>query len=438
MHYKEAIQYLNSFVDYEKIGYKEAGIFSVDRMRKLAHLFDNPEKSFQAIHITGTKGKGSVASFVFNILKDARFRVGLYTSPHLVTPRERIRFNDEMISEDDLVSSASEIKDSIGKHKLGFSPTYFEIYTLLAFNYFRKKKIDFGVIEVGLGGRLDATNIVKSASSVITPISYDHTEILGNTLEKIAEEKTDIIKKDSIVISAPQSAAVLDVIKKKCKAQGVELVLVGKDIRTEDVYHDSGKEIFNIETALARYENCESRLLGAHQVMNAASAVGAAEALIKKGVKISKENIKNGIKTTGIPARCEVVSVKPYIVLDGAQNKKSAEALKETIKRNFKYKRLILILGVSRGKDIKGICEELAPLANEIVLTKAKTQRAECPRDIGNFIKGKNIFFTDSVREAIKKAEAQASVNDMILVTGSFFVIGEAKEIGFAKEKLTV
>jgi len=195
MKHKEAVRYLESFIDYEKIGYAEKGVFSLERMKCLAGLFGNPQDSFRAIHIAGTKGKGSVASFASGILREAGFRAGLYTSPHLLDPRERIKINGKMISEADLASSAGEIKEKLKEKKPDFSPTFFEIYTILAFNYFKAKKIDFGVIEAGLGGRLDATNIVNSFISAITPVSYDHTHVLGVTLGKIASEKSGIIKK---------------------------------------------------------------------------------------------------------------------------------------------------------------------------------------------------------------------------------------------------
>ncbi|MBL7157454.1 MAG: bifunctional folylpolyglutamate synthase/dihydrofolate synthase [Candidatus Omnitrophica bacterium] len=429
MNYKEALEYLNSFINYEKIGYKDRRPFKLERMFRLAEVFDNPQDTFSSVHISGTKGKGSIASFTASILTEADFNVGLYTSPHLISPRERIRLNNEAINEDDFAFYTSKIKRELKNQNLGFSPTFFEIYTILAFNYFKAKKIDYGVVEVGLGGRLDATNIVCPTVSVISPISYDHTEILGEKLEKITREKSGIIKEGRVVVSAPQKRSVLEVIRGKCTALNAKLTLIGKDINFNEIYHDDEKEIFDIRGALKNYKQCTSYLLGRHQVLNATCSVAIAENLIKKGAKISGKNIKIGIEKTRNPGRCEVTAKNPYVILDGAQNRASAATLKETIRRNFKYKRLILILGISKEKDIKGVCEELSGLADTIILTKAKIERGEEPRLIKKFIKREKIILTKSVKEALDKASTLVGAKDIILVAGSFFVVGEAKTV---------
>ncbi len=444
MDQKEALQYLDSFVNYEKIGYREQGLFELGRMRRLAGLFGDPQDSFPVIHIAGTKGKGSIAAFTSSMLKSANFKTGLYTSPHLIDFRERVKFNDEMIPEADFAFHANMIKDKLEVENLGFSPTFFEIFTILAFNYFKAKKIDIGVIEAGLGGRLDATNIVNPAVSVISPISYDHTEVLGESLEKIAAEKSDIIKKGCVCISAPQDEKVLEIIREKCDSLGVKLIQAGRDIGVGEISYTDDKEVFDIRGTFGEYKACESRLIGRHQLMNAASAVAAIESLSADAAdwgrltsadpnqlrRLTKgrltRNIKKGLEKTRNPARCEVIARNPYIIFDGAQNRASANALKETIKRNFNHKRLILILGISKEKDIKGVCEELAPLADHVILTKAMIERAEEPRSIARFVAGKNVILTNSVSEAMEKARSLAGEGDMILIAGSFYVAGEA------------
>jgi len=426
MRYREAVRYLNSLADYEKTGHKASLSFDLERMRRLAELFDKPQESFRSIHIAGTKGKGSVAAFISAVLMEEGFRAGLYTSPHLVTPRERIKVNNEMISEAALAFHAGGIKKKLAKKNVGFTPTYFEIYTLLAFNYFRARKIDFGVIETGLGGRLDATNIVRPLVSVITPVSRDHTRVLGEDVKSIAVEKSAIIKKKSTAVSAPQDEKVIDIIRKRCRRLGARLILAGEDIKFSEISHDTRREVFDIAGENGNYGPLLIRLLGRHQIANAACAIGAIEAL---GKKISVPAIKKGLAKARNPARCEVMARKPYIVLDGAQNRASAAALKETIKRNFSYRRLILVLGISKEKDIKGVCDELFSAADHVILTRAITKRAESPRVIARFAGKKNVTLTNSVNEAMKKARSLAGEPDMILAAGSFYVAGEIKKM---------
>lgn len=430
MNYEKALLYLDSFINYEKIGHEKKNMFKLERMRHIADIFGNPQDSFKSVHVAGTKGKGSTAAFISRILTEAGVRVGLYTSPHLQSPREKISVNSIMISRSDFARQISEIKKMFERRKLAFLPTFFEIFTIAAFNYFRNKKIDYGVIETGLGGRLDATNIVAPRVSVISPISRDHTEILGGSLRKIAAEKIAIIKKGTFAVSAPQENRVSDMIRKKCKSLGVPLAVAGKDIKITEVAHDSGKEVFDLRTEYGCYRNCRIRLLGRHQMVNAACAVGSAEMLKKEEARISKKDIRKGLEKTKNPGRCEPISRNPYVVLDGAQNRASARAIRETIRRNFNYEHLFLILGVSKKKDIKGIVDELVPVADIIILTKANLKRAEKPSLIRKSIKGKCVIMTNSVREALSKAKSLAETNDLILITGSFFVIGEAKEIG--------
>lgn len=426
MTYSQAITYLNSFINYEKIvswPYNES--LKLERFRDFLSRIGNPQSYLKCIHVAGTKGKGSTCAFIAYILREAGFKAGLYTSPHLSDFRERIRIlrpNPErravshdfegMISRKDLADLATRLKPAIQeynrKSKYG-ALSFFEVYTALGFIYFKEKNVDFAVLETGLGGRLDATNTADSLVAVITPVSYEHTQKLGSTLRRIATEKAGIIKeRQRFVVSAPQRSAAMKVIRQKCRKTGAKL------------YEASG----------ARH-GLRMSLLGGHQLINAQTAIRAVKALRNYDVKINSGIIKKGIQNTLWPGRCEVVSKRPFIVLDGAQNSASAEALKKTIKENFSgaggYNRLILIFGISKDKDIKGVASVLNELADSIILTKADNPRAALPGEIKRYLKGKEIYSTENVKDALKLAKLKAGVKDLILVTGSLFVVGEAR-----------
>jgi dihydrofolate synthase/folylpolyglutamate synthase len=338
-----------------------------------------------------------------------------------------------MISRRSLAALISKLRPVIDKYNKNsrYGPmSFFEVYTALAFAYFKEQGTDFVVLETGLGGRLDATNAVNALVSVITPISYEHTQKLGNTLREIAREKAGIIKErqrtgkfewvskdrkiqagvkgpensngcQAIVISAPQEKEAAAVIRGRCKETGAAL----QEIK------------FPLKWA-------KLPLLGKHQRINAAVAVSAVNAL-KLG--ISQKIIRRGLLNTQWPGRCEIVARNPLVVLDGAQNVASAKALRETIINNFKYKKLILVLGISRDKDIKGICGELYGLADQVILTCANNPRAEEPKTLAGHFKGKECFLTGSVREARQKAMRLAAKDDLVLGTGSLFVVGELR-----------
>ena len=433
MTYKEALQYLSRFIDLEKKDTYDYNLsFKLDRMRKLCSLLGDPENAIKSIHVAGTKGKGSTAAIIQSILTASGFKTGLYTSPHLVSFRERIRINDEMISEADVCRTLDIVKDAV--EKLGDDkPTFFEIYTALAFLYFKEKDVDFAVYETGLGGRLDATNVIEPLVSVITPISLDHTHILGNSLDKIALEKAGIIKEDSICVSAPQKDRALDVIEDVCKEKDAQLILVGRDIMYKETSASDEETVFDLTGLFAKVTNLHLKLLGSHQVVNAATAIGAVEALRLSGVSVQEDAIKRGVQSVRWPGRLEVVRKRsPRIILDGAQNKASADELSRSVRRLFKYKRLILVLGISKDKDIKGILRELVPIADSIILTKSKmADRAMDPESIKGLItpKTKDVSITQGIKDALDKAMSQTRPADLILVTGSLYVVGEAREI---------
>jgi len=435
MTYAEALRYLESFVDYEKISsYKYHDAIKLSRMEALLDALGNPQRNFKSIHIAGTKGKGSVCAFVYSILKESGRKVGLYTSPHLIDFKERIRISfpkDRMIDEAEIVALVVRIKSFLDKFmkasKFG-APSFFEVYTALAFLFFSIKKVEIAVVEVGLGGRLDATNVVDPLVAGITPISFDHTDKLGSTLEAIAKEKCGIIKNNCIIVSSEQNANVTDWIRKTAVDKNAKLYEVGKDIFYESLASSPEGQTFNVRGIFGDYTLLTTSLLGRHQVANAATAIGVVEALRSKNILICSHDITNGIRKVDWPGRLQVVGRGPWIVLDGAQNEASARALKEAVTALFSYKDLLLVLGVSADKDVEGIGRNLFPIADKIFFTRSNTKRAAPPEALKKKFQDheKKIVLTFNVKEAVELARRQARPDDLILITGSLFVVGEA------------
>jgi len=439
--YLRAVKYLESFVNYEKLdqySYKKS--LGLQRIKDFLQFIGNPQEEFKVIHIAGSKGKGSTCAFTAYILRQAGFSVGLYTSPHLSDFRERIRILkpaqanprlpfEGVISKKYLIGLVDFLKPVIkGFEKLAIHNdklSFFEVYTALAFLYFKEKKVDFAVVETGMGGRLDATNVVKSLVCAITPISYEHTRYLGKTLSQIAGEKAGIIKQMSPVISSIQEKEAGRVIQNKAASSQAKLFTVGKDIK----YFTKGR-FFSIKGISGNYNNLRINLLGRHQLINAAISVGIVEALGLYGFKVSVDCIRKGLYNTLWPGRLEVLCRKPYIVLDGAQNAASATVLKSAVESIFKYRKLILVFGVSNDKDIKGIVSQLLPLAHEIILTRADNPRAATPEHLREYFSAgeRGIFITAGVKEAKTLALKIAGAGDLILVTGSLFVVGEFRD----------
>jgi dihydrofolate synthase/folylpolyglutamate synthase len=432
MDYQKALQYLDLFINYEtrkNFRYHEVRL---DRVRNILKLLNNPQNCAKAIHVAGTKGKGSTASFISSILRNAGYKVGLYTSPHLHDFRERIKVNDRLINKKDMVYLIRRLKMVIDEYinKTGDLPTFFEAYTALAFCYFRLKKVDFMVIEAGLGGRIDATNVIKPLVCVITPISHEHMSKLGRTLSKIAWEKAGIIKKGSSVVVASQPKVAEKVIRKKVRSEKAKLFMVGKNINYELLNFNGKHQHFRIAGLYNTYENLKSSLLGRHQVINAACSIAAIESLRAYRINISSQAIRKGIRKTKWPGRLEVVSQQPTIVLDGAQNRASAKVLKKAIEDIFDYEKLILVLGMSRDKDIKGVSSKLGKISNRIILTQALHPRAASLKRLKKYTSNqKPVHLRKDLKEAIKLAKKKAGKKDLVLITGSLFVVAEARAL---------
>lgn len=447
MTFLEAIQYLNSFINHEdNLKNIQKAPLCLERVRFLLELLGRPDRKVKFIHVAGTKGKGSTCAFAASILKCAGLKVGLYTSPHIKNFRERIRILDNenarlsddiftgCISEDNICSILELMKPKIdevqAKSEYG-SLTYFEILTVLAIYYFFKNGVDCAVLETGLGGRLDATNVVDSLVCAITSIGLEHTRQLGETIDAIAGEKAAIIKTETQqVVVAPQDEKALVVIQKRCYEKGVKAYYLGKDIFFELIEQNEKRQVFKVDGLKETYD-LQTSLLGFHQIINAAVAVGLVEAVACFGINIEKEDIENGIALAFWPGRFEILGKKPRIVLDCAHTVQSAQNISKTISDVFKGRKVRLILGLSDDKDKRVICDNFSLIADEIILTKSRHARA-CDinvHEIQDSFKGKNIFETRTVSQAIEIAIQRSKPDDIILVTGSIFLVAEAREI---------
>ncbi len=431
MSYSRAIEYLYGL---QKHGMK----FGLDNIRKLMSAFDNPQDSFRSVHIAGTNGKGSTSAMIASILKTAGLKTGLFSSPHLVSFTERIRVDGGEIAESDVISLAEEVRTMAEKAE-NFSPTFFEVVTTMAFLHFRKLGVEWAVIETGLGGRLDATNVIIPEVSVITRIGLDHCEFLGRTLGEIASEKTGIIKTGVPVISAPQEAEAIVIIEEAARERGAPLFEYGKSFMAEAISEYLDGISFNYRGE-RRYEDLSVFLAGRYQADNASMAIKAAEILMAK-YSWMKCDVVKGLSTVRWPGRLEIINDDPPVLIDGAHNPQAALALSEFLKLVAlkRYKRIILVAGVMGDKDVAGILDPLMPLAAKILFTAPAYGRSALPERLAAHAaaKGYESIIVPHVSDAVKKAEGICLPGDLIVITGSFYTIGEAKECFGSKGVLT-
>lgn len=451
MSYSETVGYLYNL---QKYGIK----FGLENIQRLMSSLGNPHRSFHSVHVAGTNGKGSTSAIVASVLKTAGYRVGLFTSPHLVSFTERIRVDGQEIKESGVIALADEIRAVVSSFN-DFSPTFFEVVTAMAMLYFQREKTDIAVLETGMGGRLDATNIIIPKVSIITDISYDHQEFLGNTLGEIAAEKAGIIKDNVPVVTAKQEHGAEEIIKTIAGKKSAPLFIYGKDfkgvLKSSDIsgitldYYDEKISLTDIFVPLA----------GEHQMINSSLAIKAAIIVLNNAVKQGDifatgtrgdaasgrpdigEIVRKGLALTSWPGRLEFIEDDPPILIDGAHNPAAAQALSCTIKKTFKdtFKKIIIILGIMGDKDIKGIMGPLLPVASDIIFTSPGYTRAASPESLSGVAGSSgfhNTHITHSVKDAIETARALSKNyrrlsgdSSLIIVTGSFYTIGEAKEV---------
>lgn len=439
--YRQSIEYIYSFSDYETTHKLHDSVsYDLRRVFELMALLDNPHLKAKSVHIAGTKGKGSVAAMVASALTASGYKTGLYTSPHLIDIRERFQIDGNMISEAEFADIISEIQPAV--NAVNRSANYgklttFEIMTALCFVFFTRHNVDFAVVEVGLGGRLDATNVIRPEVCVITPVNLDHTDVLGDTIDKIAAEKAGIIKAGVSVVSAPQADEAMHVIEKKCLELNSPLIKAGTDVIWENAGFNAEVSRLLIKGRLGEYQ-LSIPLLGCCQMENAATAVAALEVLIEKGFNISPLTISAGMSKLKWPGRFQVCGKQPVIIIDGAHNMISARELKKSLLYYYNdYFRQdaprssaekILVFGASADKDVTGMIGELVPLFSKIIVTRSAHPRSmeisiledECNK-LGIEVKS-----AQDVAKAIELAKKQALNNGFICITGSFFVAGEA------------
>ena len=438
MNYTEALDYVDSFINFEKIPkYSYASSFRLERMHAFLKALGNPHQSLNSIHIAGSKGKGSTCVIISSILKEAGYCVGLYTSPHLLDIRERIRiFGKGVIPEDRFIKLIEKIKpvaEEFRDHKTLGKLSFFEVLTACSFLYFKEENIDIAVLETGLGGRLDATNVSESIICGITNISMEHADKLGNSLREIAEEKAGIIKGLTTVFTASQEKEAINVIRKVCKEKKAALYEV---TNYNIIESNSTHQVFNLDGQDYSYKNLELSLLGSYQVENAALGIAISKFIDKLESKITEDAVRRGLKNIIWPGRLEIIQREPYVVLDGAHNAASMKAILSSINKIFDYKRLICIFGISSDKDIKGVSKELETSSDIVILTKSKNERAkEAIYLKENFSKVK-IEVTDNVASAIDLGLNMVDSEDLVLITGSFYVVGEA--ITFFRKKIAL
>lgn len=452
--YQEALDYLYSFVDYGALRtYKySSDTFDLSRMVRFLEALGHPHERYPVLHLAGTKGKGSVAAMCANALRASGYRTGFYTSPHLQDFCERMRVNNEFISQAAVAEIVSAMRPLVETLP---GLTTFELTTALAFQYFAREKVDVAVIEVGLGGRLDATNIITPLVSVITSLSYDHMNLLGDTLAEIAGEKAGIIKPGVPVVTAPQKPEALEVLERIAAERQAPLIQVGRDWLFQPVAHSLENQIFDVWSAQEEGQlnvlraqghpvnwhptRLEIPLLGRHQVENGAVAYAALMALREQGLPIAGDAIQEGFRSLYWPGRFEILSRRPFLVADGAHNRDSAQKLATALQDYFPGRRILLLFGASSDKDVPGMLAELLAPGNvaRVIMTQAIHPRAQDAEELADlarqtqtaspFGKAVRLEVVPAVAQALERALQWSTPEDVIIACGSLFVVAEVR-----------
>jgi len=436
--YQQALDFIYSFIDHERQpGPRSRVTYDLRRVDDLLSRVGDPHLAAATVHVAGSKGKGSVAAMCASALTASGYRTGLYTSPHLHDVNERMRIDGQLVTNDELVTLVDRLRpeiEAVNREAKYGRLTTFEILTALGFCHFASHAVDFQVIEVGLGGTLDATNVVRPEVAVITSISLEHTDVLGDTIAEIATEKAGIIKPGCPVVISPQEPEAAAVIEAVCHRQNAELIRVGGgdvsgDVTWHDPTHNSVRQTFRVTGRRAEYD-LSIPLLGRYQLDNATAAVAALEVLGARHPKITAETIKKGLAKVEWEGRLQVLNRRPLLVVDGAHNADSVRKLCRSLTEYFDYRRSALIIGLSTDKDLPAIVTELAPHFDDFIVTRSIHPRAMGTGPIvAEFARrGINARETGDISEALPLAFSEAGESDLICVTGSLFVVAGAIE----------
>lgn len=406
-------------------GLRRFGIkLGLDTIQAVLSGLNNPQNKFSSIHIAGTNGKGSIASALSSIFKTAGYRVGLYTSPHLVRFNERIRINGVPISDKDVLTAYEAVKSLYTGER---EPTFFEYTTAMAFHEFARAKVDWAMIETGMGGRLDATNVLMPRLSIISNISLEHRQYLGNTIAEISAEKGGIIKEGIPVVTGVSQKEAFDVIRQIAQRKRSPLFRLGEHFR---IRKNKSSETFTYLGINSIWENMKAGLQGKHQIENAALSLAACEVLNQSSTALGIDHIKEGLLKTDWPGRMEVISKSPYVILDGAHNLMAARKLAKFISENLAKEKTTLLIGILDDKPYKGMLKSLLPLCKRLILTKPNINRALEPEILCKFAKNfvEDVKIIPNVKDAFFYAMESVSPDDAICIAGSLYVVGEVKQ----------
>ncbi len=435
MTYRETLQYLYNLTKHGiKLGLKNT--------QNLLRILGNPEKQFNSIHIAGTNGKGSTARMLAKLLEASGYKTALFTSPHLVSFTERISINEAEITEEDVVRITGRIRDAI-KDIGDLQPTFFEFITALAFYYFAENSVQWAVVETGMGGRFDATNVLMPEASVITDIGMDHSEFLGDSLEKIAFEKAGIMKESVPVITTSQKEEAMDVLKRRAEETGSKLYVYQRDFFTENETEDRGPyfDFYSKRPFEFTLKDIGLPIYGRHQIRNAALSLETL-LVVSDPVRPEPEVIIKALSDVRFPGRSDIRRINQRdVMFDGAHNQDASMALSRTLRGLIDsgvYESVVLVLGVMADKDIRGIIEPLVEVSDTLILTRASYERSASVQRLKETLSEivgangnlkVNTIQTDTVEEALKEAERLTGERDLIVVTGSFYTAGEALEV---------